>query len=299
VSTLVALSPILAGFTAGYILRRAGLAAMKDGSFLLLLNFYVCMPALVLRAIADVVIGWRLAVFPAAAAVMVGIGYGVGRVTVRLRRSAEPQAAVIVMGLMVVNCAFALPFVEAIYGRVGVARLAAFDLVNNLLVLTAVYAVAARASPTREAHGRVFGQLLRTPSPYAIAIGLVQNIGNLSMPTGVEKVVDGFAVTSPFLIAVGTGVLFAPIRGYLRRAAMFAATRLLVGASVTLVLVTGLGLTGVDRGVLLLLGVAPLGFVIVTFASLEDLDIELAAQTLALSMVGSLCMSVAIGIVLA
>ena len=46
-STLVALSPVLAGFAAGYILRRTGLAAVKDGSFLLLLNLYVCMPALV------------------------------------------------------------------------------------------------------------------------------------------------------------------------------------------------------------------------------------------------------------
>jgi len=49
--------------------------------------------------------------------------------------------------------------------------------------------------------------------------------------------------------------------------------RLLVGLTVAAALVTALGLDGVDRGVLLLLGVAPLGFVIVTFAALEDLDV--------------------------
>jgi predicted permease len=257
------------------------------------------MPALVLRALAEIAIGWRLAVFPASAAVVVGVGYGVGRVTTRRLRSAEPQAAVIVMGLMVVNCAFALPFVDALYGRDGVARLAAFDLVNNILVLTVVYGVAARANPTREMRGRAFVQVLRTPSPYAILVGLVLNLGSLGLPTGLEQVVDGFAVASPFLIAVGTGILFAPIRGYLRRATTFAATRLLIGVSITLTLVLCLGLDGVDRGVLLLLGVAPLGFVIVTFATLEDLDVELAAQTLALSLVASFGLSVVVSLTLA
>ena len=49
------------------------------------------------------------------------------------------------MGLMVVNAAFALPFVEALHGSAGVARLVAFDLVNNLLVLTVVNALASVA----------------------------------------------------------------------------------------------------------------------------------------------------------
>jgi predicted permease len=60
-----------------------------------------------------------------------------------------------------------------------------------------------------------------------------------------------------------------------------------------------LGLGGADRGVLLLLGVAPLGFVIVTFASLEGLDFELAAQTLALSLIASFGLSVAVSLTLA
>jgi hypothetical protein len=56
VNTLVTLSPFLAGFAVVLILRRTGMAADRDGSFLLLLNLYVCMPALVLRALADIAI---------------------------------------------------------------------------------------------------------------------------------------------------------------------------------------------------------------------------------------------------
>jgi len=189
--------------------------------------------------------------------------------------------------------------VAASYGTEGIARLAAFDVVPNVLVLTVVYAVAARANPGRPTAGLPVAQLFRTPPVYAIALGLLLNVTDRRPPAGVTNVVDGFAAASPFLIAVGTGILFLPVRGFLRRAGLFAAARLLVGLSVASALVTALGLDGVDRGVLLLLGVAPLGFVIVTFASLEDLDVDLATQALALSLMASFFLSVALGLVVA
>ena len=46
-----------------------------------------------------------------------------------------------------------------------------------------------------------------------------------------------------------------------------------------------------DRTILLLLAVAPIGFVTVTFASLERLAVRLAGNALSLSMVGSFVLS--------
>jgi hypothetical protein len=45
----VALTPVEAGFASGHVLRRGGLSGGKEGSFLFLLDLYVCMPALPLR----------------------------------------------------------------------------------------------------------------------------------------------------------------------------------------------------------------------------------------------------------
>jgi predicted permease len=108
-----------------------------------------------------------------------------------------------------------------------------------------------------------------------------------------------FAAASPFLIMVGTGLLFNPKGGPLRRAATIAAGKLGCSAGVTLALTTALGLGGVDRGVLLLLGMAPVGFIVVTYAALEDLDVDLAAQALALSMALSFVLSVGLTALLA
>jgi predicted permease len=56
---------------------------------------------------------------------------------------------------------------------------------------------------------------------------------------------------------------------------------------------------GVDRTVVLLLGVAPVGSSTVTFAVLEKLDIRLAVNALSLSLALSLVLSVAIALLVA
>ena len=69
------------------------------------------------------------------------------------------------------------------------------------------------------------------------------------------------------------------------------ATRLVTGVVATTALVLLLGLSGVDRTVLLLLGVAPLIFAGVAFASLENLDVNLATKALSLSLLVSMVLS--------
>ncbi|MFC5729397.1 MULTISPECIES: AEC family transporter [Nocardioides] len=283
--TFAALAPVLAGLTCGWWLRHAGVARASDGRFLLLLNLYVCMPALVLRSLPEVQLTKEVVVFPVAAAVMVAVGYVAGRAASRhLQRS---EAAVVVMAFMVVNVAFALPFVEAVYGAAGVARLAAFDAVNNVLVLTVVNGLAARANPSPAARRSLTRQVLRTPPVYATVVGVALSLTNTPLPDAAANLASPFAAASPVLIAVGAGALLRPTRHALGRAGRLAAGRLLVGGVVAVCLVVVLGFDGVDAGVLLLLGIAPLGFVTVTFASQQGLDADLATQALALSVAAS------------
>jgi predicted permease len=292
--TLAALSPVLAGLAGGVALRRTGVAEATHGRFLLLVNLYLCMPALALLSLASIRLTPSLAVFPGAAAVMVGVGYAVGRA--RGRGLPPAERSVVLMGLMVVNCAFALPFVEALHGAAGVTRLMAFDVVNNFLVLTVVHALAAGASPLREARRSPFVQVLRTPPLHALLVGIGLNLTGTPLPSSAEQVLQPFAAASPVLIALGTGVLYAPSSATLRRAGALAAVRIAVGLSVALLVVVLLGLDGVDRDVLLLLGAAPLGFVIVTFSAHNRLDTDLAADALALSLGASVVLSLALSL---
>lgn len=292
----LSLTPVVAGFLAGTALRRTGMASVADGRFLLLLNLVVCMPALMLRSVARVPLTVELAIFPLAALVMVATGRLIGAGVSR-HVPLGPDRAVLVMGFMVVNAAFALPFVEAVYGDPGVARLATFDVVNNALVMSWVYAVAARASPAVEQQPGVAWRLvLRTPPLYAVVAGLLLNVTGTAVPTVVTAVVDVFAAASPLLISVGTGLLLRPGVHGAGRALVLATARPVIGLCVAALLATALRLDGVDRGVLLLLGAAPMGFVVVTFASLEKLDAELAAQCLAVSLITGFVLSTVVAL---
>lgn len=296
--TSLALLPVIAGFVAGYLLRWTGSASSTDGRFLLLLNLLVCMPALMLRAVSSVPLDRELSVFPLSALLMVSAGRLIGGLTVRRLRFGR-EGAILVMSFMVVNSAFALPFVEAVYGAPGVARLAAFDAVNNALVMTWVYAVAARSNPAGgQRGGRWLGFVLRTPPIYAVLTGLLLNATGIGVPAAAGAVVDVFAAASPLLISVGTGILLVSQGRAAGRAVVVAMARPVVGLCLTALLAMLLRLDGDDLGVLLLLGAAPVGFVVVTFASLERLDAELAAQCLTLSLLVSLALSTGLAFVL-
>lgn len=288
--TLVGLAPVLIGLACGWGLRRAGVASGGDGRFLLLLNLYVCMPALILRSLAEVELTREVAVFPVAAAAMVGAGYVAG--VVASRRRPRSEAAVVLMAFMIVNVAFALPFVEAVYGAAGVARLAAFDAVNNLLVLTVVHGIAARSNPDRSGMARPIVQVLAMPPLYATLAGVLLSLTGTALPQSIDTLAESFAVASPVLIAVGAGILFRPTRQLLGPAGRLAAMRITTGAAVAGALAAALGLDGVDAGVLMLLGVAPVGFVTVTFAAKHDLDTDLATQALAFSIAASCVLSI-------
>ncbi|MGJ9412727.1 AEC family transporter [Aeromicrobium sp. CF4.19] len=293
----VALAPVVGGMAAGQALRRLGTAGVRDGQFLLLLNLWVCMPALVFRALSGVEPARELALFPALAAGSVLAGYVLGRVAVsRFDVGGSPQRGVVLMAFMVVNAAFALPFVDALYGDAGVARLAAFDVVNNILVLTAVSTVASRAGSRPGTRG-LWRPLVGTPPLYAIAAGLAVNLTGVDVPEIAGGPIDTFAAASPFAVAIGAGILFRPTRDRFRQAATIAAGRIILGLTLAVTLVLLLDLDGVDRGVVLLLGAAPVGFVTVAFAALERLDDDLAAQVLAWSLLGGLVASVAVALV--
>ena len=292
------LAPVVAGFLTGALLRRIGVASGDDGRFLLLLNLLVCMPALMLRSLTQVPLSVEFAIFPLSALVMVSVGRMIGGAASRSMH-VDHDRAILIMGFMVVNAAFALPFVETVYGAAGVARLAAFDAVNNALVMTWVYAVAVRANPEASHRpSRAFWFVLRTPPIYAVAAGLLLNVTGTTIPGWIAGSVDAFAAASPLLISVGTGLLFLPRRHPAGRALVAATARPVAGLCVATLLTLALGLDGVDRGVLLLLGAAPMGFVLVTFASLEELDAELAAQCLTLSLLTGFLLSTGLALAL-
>jgi predicted permease len=141
--------------------------------------------------------------------------------------------------------------------------------------------------------------VVRSPPLYGVAAGLLVNITGLPVPGAVADPVAAFGAITPVLITLGVGLLFEPVGAGLGRPLTIAGTRLLTGVLVAVGVVLAFGLEGLDRTIVLLLGMSPVAFVSVTFAALENLDTRLAVNALSLSMAASFVLSVGIVLVTA
>jgi predicted permease len=294
--TLLRLLPIVLGMVGGYLLRRLGAAEQRDGDFLFRLVFNVCLPALLFTSLSRVKITGDLAVFPLAALTAIPTGYLISRVVAAKARWAPTQAAVLVISCMIVNTAYALPFAQALYGADGVARIAAFDVVNGILTFTWAYYLATRGNPRRKGGSVLLDRLVRSPPLYGITAGLLVDVAGVHVPATIAGAIATFGSITPVLIFLALGILFEPPGKSLPRTALIVATRLATGLAVAAAIVLIFGLKGVDRTVILLLGVSPVAFNSAIFASLENLDARLALNALSLSLITSLMLSVAIAL---
>jgi predicted permease len=292
--TLLRLLPVVLGMAVGFLLRRLGVAEHRDGDFVFKLVFYVCLPALMFTSLSTVDVTGRLAIFPATALAAVSAGYLAGRFAAARARLPPTRAAVLVSACMIVNTGFALPFAQAVYGADGVVRIAAFDAVNTTLTFTWAYYTAARGNPEHTGGSLLLDRLLRSPPLYGIAAGLAVNLTGVHVPAALAGPIATFGAVTAVLISIGVGILFEPPGRHIGPAALAVGIRLATGLAVGVPVILIFGLHGVDRTIVLLLAVAPVGFVSVTFASLENLDVRYAVNALSVSMVSSFVLSLAI-----
>jgi len=174
-TTVLRLLPVVVGMGTGFLLRRLTVASHADGEFVFKLVFYVCLPALMFSSLSTVQVTGQAVVFLLAAPVAVSAGYLVGRIVATKAPFTGTQVPVLLIACMMVNSGFELPFVQALYGAEGVARIAAFDAVNTTLTFTWAYYTAARGNPGHQGGGFLFNRLLRSPPLYGIAAGLLVN----------------------------------------------------------------------------------------------------------------------------
>jgi predicted permease len=293
--TVLKLLPALLGIAFGFALRWRGIADQRDADFLFRMIVNIFLPALAFTALSRVEIDRDLVIFPVAALGMMSVGFLAGRLLGAKGPFTQTEAAVVVCCCMPVNTGFMLPFIQGLYGADGVARFAAFDAVNVTLTFTWTAYVAARANPRHAGGTLMVRQFATSPPLYAIAAGLVVSLFDLSVPAAIGDPLATIGTATGVLMAIGVGIRFEPLgRNGLSKASVVYAVRLASALAVAVAFILVFGLTGPDRTVLLLLAVAPTAFLIVAFATVENLDVRLAVNALSLSMILSLPLGLAV-----
>jgi predicted permease len=294
VDTVVKLLPALLGIGVGYLLQLRGVADHRDADFMFRMIVNVFLPALVFTALSRVAIDRNLAIFPLSALITISAGYLLGRLVAAKGRFGEAQQAVVVCSCMPVNTGFMLPFVQGLYGADGVARIAAFDAVNTTLTFTWAAYVAARGNPRHTGGTLMIRRFATSPPLYGIVAGLLVSAFHIDVPAAIADPIAVFGMATGILMAIAVGIRFQPLGRGVAKAALVHAGRLISAMVVGVAVIVLFGLTGADRTVMLLIAVAPTPFIIVAFATMENLDVRLAVNALSLSMLVSLPMALTV-----
>ncbi|HMS25202.1 MAG TPA: AEC family transporter [Acidimicrobiia bacterium] len=282
--TLVALSPIFVGLSLGVILRRVGVAGLTEASTLLKIIFYVISPAVSFSATSDVEITKHLLLFPVFAFISVVAGYFTGKFFASRINIDGVKKTVFVLACLIVNSFVSLAFLSAQYGTDGAARAILFDFVNAPMIYGVAYAIAVKGNPSVHLQTSVIKKVLLGPPIWGIVLGILVNIMDIDVPKVVDQTVKTFSLPFVPILMIAIGLSIVIKKKDVMPSFIAAGVRLVTGITIATAFVLLLDLNGIDRAAVLTLGVAPVGFNTVTFASLENLDVEFAAETLSVSV---------------
>lgn len=278
--------PLILVFFAAFALKKIKFLSSSDGSVLLKVVFYLGAPALIFQSIYKVELDSNTALLSILPVVVIGVGLlatMLMRKTILSKVSTKTFGALL-LGAVIMNTGFLIPFVENLYGADGVARLSIIDAFNGVIVFTLVYAIAVKMGNDKPDKKFIAKKLLLTPPIWALILAFIVKGLDLTPPAAISESLSLVARMVSPVVLIAVGLKFTP---KVKNAALLAVPillRMALGFVVGYAFVKLLGIEGLSAEIAILTAMAPIGFNSVTFSELEKLDEEFAASQLSISI---------------
>lgn len=229
--------PIFIVIAIGFAAVRSGLFAKADTRALGAFVINIALPAVLFKALSQRAFGevmnlTHLAAYAIGSLVAFGVGVALMLV---LRRQPMSKAAIVGMGMAMSNSAFiGFPVALQLFGQVAAVGLALALIVENLILLPLVIALAESSGGKGAKLGRVvaqtFGRLLRNPIVLAILAGFGASIVGLRPPEMVAKAIDMLALASApvALFVIGGALVGQRVGGMVGDLGLIAAGKLVL-----------------------------------------------------------------------
>jgi len=280
----IKLSPIILTYLLGIVLRRTRAVRREDGALLLRLVFFAAIPALILQSIPRVKITPDVALLPLVAALIVLGTFAAAYVVCRRWAPERPVFGVALVGSMIMNTSFILPFALLIYGDEGFATAVVFDIGNAFLVASVIFYTACRYGADGGGPWSAVKRVAMAPPLWAFTLGLFLNLTGIAIPPVLDSFLTLVGNLMVPLVMISLGIYFSPTLVRAPLLITVLAIRSIGGFILAILLAWLFGLEGLTRSVVLICGAAPVGFNTLVFASLAKLDIEFAASLLSASI---------------
>ncbi len=287
--------PVFLVIGLGYGLRVAGLLSDQANDVVAKVVFYVAAPALLLHSTAQTTFDWRLRI--PMLLVVCGITILVAFVVYAAGwRLAPERRGVLAQGAHRSNMVFVgLPIVLNAYGEAALAQasvlIAAMVVVYNLL---AVLLLVLPHEQRRLADPRLWlntaGAIVRNPLILACCGGVLYSLAGTDLPLSIDRslALVGRAAAPLGLLSAGAGLDFRKLRAGLIGAVVAAGVKLIPYPALIFLCLRGLGFSGLDLAVPVLIVASPTAVVSYIMAREMRGDAHLAGAIVVISTVASL-----------
>lgn len=296
IQLLFQLAPIPALFLFGFGLKHFGFLNQTCAQRYLGWVVRFGIPAVVLASISRLELSRELILLPLISVATVLLIGCLSYITGRWLGLSRSRVGVLMVAGMIMNLAFAYPFVSIAWGGEALAWLVLFDFGNGLLALTLVYAVACWFAGNRaDVARRAFKGVATFPPFWALFVALCLNGFGWVPPDVVLDNLQQVGQLLLFLVPFSLGIYFSLNKTDWQPLLAGLLLRSGIGLLLGLLWVMLFDLEGMVRNVVILACAAPIGFNTLVYAVREKLDTEFAASLASLSVLcGMLYMPVLI-----
>ncbi len=249
---------------------------------------YVFTPFLIFKGVAYSDLGGDEAGQLIAVAALMSAGVALAAWWVaRQARFDRQLASAFTLSATLINAGnYGLPLNRFAFGASGEERALVFFMTTVVVSYTlGVFLASFGRLSARGALRNVF----MVPLPYAAALGLAVNVGNVTLPLPVQRAIGLLAdATIPvMLVVLGAQLSRASVRGRIQPILLACGLRLLIGPLIAVGLVALLGLSGLTRQVAIVQSAMPTAVVTGVLASEFGADAEFVTATILVSTVAS------------
>lgn len=276
--------PLILAFFAGILFKQLKLLTKDDASVLLRLVLTVTLPALTIIAISNVKLVPDMIYIPFLAIAVVISMFFISSVIGKRLKMPGPMFGSFLVGTMIMNTAYSLPFFAAAFGNEGLARATLFDIGNTFMIFTFTYYNAIKYGENTHTDKIDWGKFLRLPPLWAMMIAFGWKLGGVSLPPLAFNFLNLIGQPTVPLVMIALGLYFEPKANNLGKALLAVFVRMGIGLGIGMLLTTVLGLEGLTRTVVIVNSALPIGFNTLIFANLENMDREFAATCVSISI---------------
>lgn len=287
------LQAFLVIFVLGTVLRAFDVMSKAHAERLATFVFSFTLPATILVSLDPIELTptvWKL---PLAACLITLPMIVCSWLLARLLRLSRPTQGGFLLATSCINSVyFAYPVTLATFGEAGLAQAVLFDLGQTTLTLTVLYGLSVYHGAGSSTFRSAVIRFLVAPPLWALACIIMVKVSAFHLPTWLLQGLTPLHLTTTPLasLVLGLSINLSAVRRTAHLAALGVILRMGGGLMLGLVAIQILMLTGIERAVVILISAMPSAVSAVIFATNTQLDEDLVASIVALSI----CLGVAV-----